>query len=1024
MSRRRAGLVSGVWAFTILVAVFDVALNVPLVQGSGTIYIRADGSIEPSTAPIFTTDNVTYTFTDNINDSIVIERENIVVDGEGYTAEGTGGEVGIRLIGRSNVTIKNMTIKSFYGGVLLYESSNNSIYGNKIITNDIYGIRLQLSHNNTIYGNDIRDNLYCIELYYSSNNILSENNVTTNNGGGMFLLDSSSNIISENIVLNNSYGMWFSGSSNCAVSRNVIMANYGDGIKLSGSSNNTVFENNITGNGKCGILLSESSNNVFRINRIAGNLYNLWVDAKSISDFVHDIDVSNIVDGKPVYYWISMRDATVPLGAGYIALVECIRINVGNQNLTKNGQGILLANTSNSTITKNNMMNNGYGVILYWSCYHNTISENNITNNSYGMWFSGSSNNTISENHITNNIYGISLERSSNYNSIARNTFINDGLFVSTSYGNTLEDNVVNGKPLVYLEDVSDYTVCHAGQVILINCDKVRVENCDLSGTTVGLELWGTTNSTIANNRVANNIYGIWLYRTSSCSIGENNITNNQEGVQLDSCSNNSISKNTITQNDGNGIYLGSSSENAISQNNISTNGNCGIMIYLGWSNTIYANNITANSHCGIMIYWGQYNTIYRNNIANNLFGIYLYSTDSNEFFHNNFIDNIAHVGIESYYPNFWDDGIEGNYWSNYDGKDADHDGIGDIQYWIDSNNIDNNPLMGLFRSFDTSLGPHVNIISNSTIDEFEYSESNNTIKMYVSNAVVNQTFGFCRICVPHVLMNPNNTWVIIDDGHTQALFANFTLLDNSTCRWIFFAYPHSTRKIMLGEDNIMPTTAHVYDGLWCTTDFTILLAATDDLSGVAETYYRINDGPIQNVSAHGQPLITIEGADNKLEYWSIDNAGNEELPHKILTGIKLDKAYPTIETPSRTPDGDVLPDQSVKVSVNVTDATSNVKNVTLSYTINDGETWTDLPMNHTVSNLYEATIPPQQADTTVRFKIIAYDYAGNNATLDGTQPYCIYQVIPEFPSSLILPIFMIITLLAATAYKRKHLPL
>lgn len=55
----------------------------------GTIYIRADGSIDPPTAPISTIDNVTYTLTSNINDSIVIERDNIVCDGAGQTVQGT-----------------------------------------------------------------------------------------------------------------------------------------------------------------------------------------------------------------------------------------------------------------------------------------------------------------------------------------------------------------------------------------------------------------------------------------------------------------------------------------------------------------------------------------------------------------------------------------------------------------------------------------------------------------------------------------------------------------------------------------------------------------------------------------------------------------------------------------------------------------------------------------------------------------------------------------------------------------------
>ena len=75
---------------------------------------------------------------------------------------------------------------------------------------------------------------------------------------------------------------------------------------------------------------------------------------------------------------------------------------------------------------------------------------------------------------------------------------------------------------------------------------------------------------------------------------------------------------------------------------------------------------------------------------------------------------------------------------------------------------------------------------------------------------------------------------------------------------------------------------------------------------------------------------------------------------------------------------------------------------------------------NQSIS-LYEATIPGQQAGTWVRFKIVAYDWAGNNSTRDGTEPCCVYQVIPEFPSFLILPLFMIATLLAVIIYRRKH---
>jgi hypothetical protein len=85
----------------------------------------------------------------------------------------------------------------------------------------------------------------------------------------------------------------------------------------------------------------------------------------------------------------------------------------------------------------------------------------------------------------------------------------------------------------------------------------------------------------------------------------------------------------------------------------------------------------------------------------------------------------------------------------------------------------------------------------------------------------------------------------------------------------------------MIPWDVKPPFTTHNYDGLWHTSDLTINLTAVDDITNIAETYYKINDGLTQNASANGQPRITTEGANNTLEYWSIDSAGNEEPPTK-----------------------------------------------------------------------------------------------------------------------------------------------
>jgi hypothetical protein len=229
-------------------------------------------------------------------------------------------------------------------------------------------------------------------------------------------------------------------------------------------------------------------------------------------------------------------------------------------------------------------------------------------------------------------------------------------------------------------------------------------------------------------------------------------------------------------------------------------------------------NNITANNRDGIGLYWSSnYNSVSRNNIvANNRHGIGLYDSLNNKFCHNNFIDNFLQVYIyTSGYANVWDDGYPsgGNYWSDYVRTGVDFlsgpfqnetgsDGIGDSAYWIsppstppELRQIDHYPLMGTFHSFDTSLGYYVDVISNSTIEDFEYFESNNTIIMHVSSMTSNQTFGFIRICIPHALMN--ETYHVTID-RAEPYYVNYTLYDNSTHRWIYFNYEHSKLEIVI----------------------------------------------------------------------------------------------------------------------------------------------------------------------------------------------------------------------------------
>jgi parallel beta-helix repeat protein len=633
MSRKSALVIILVFVLT---SIFPIAFRLQRVEASGTILIGADGSIVPSTANITSTDNITYTFIADIYDEIEIQRDNITLDGDGYMLLGSGWRnEGILLDGVKNVTIRNMEIKEFAWGIYTYDSSNITISGNNITNND-YGAQIYRSSNSTISGNYIAKNQHGIRISQFSNN----------------------NTVSGNQIAENKYLGWANGiyletsSHNNVISGNNITNNY-NGIMVSSCNNTSISGNNVTGNTNYGIYLIGSFDAFLQDNLLNGNQYGFGVDGEEPSHYLHSINTSNLVEDKPIYYLISQHDITINFSTypvvGFLALINSTNITVEGQNLTNNGQGLLLAYTNNSRITKNNITNNYEGIVLY-SSFNNSISGNNVTNNSYGIYLQESSNNTI--------------------------------------YG---------------------------------------------------------------NNIVTNTDYGIELEYSLNNTISENNITENKDyGIQFDESSNNVISRNNITKNNEHSIELSGSPNNTIAGNNI------------------------ANNAEGIAVYYSSNNTIYHNNFVNNTNQAYIFDSRA---------------------QNVWDDDVEGNYWSNYTGFDSDHDGIGETVNVLGTNNTDRYPLMGLFHSFNTSLGYRVNVISNSTIENFQYFESNSTIKMYVSNMTTDQTFGFCRVCIPKNLMYPPYT-VMINDELTNVLNFNDTIHDNDTHRWIYFAYEHSTHEV------------------------------------------------------------------------------------------------------------------------------------------------------------------------------------------------------------------------------------
>ena len=548
----------------------------------------------------------------------VVVDKSVTLKGIGHPVVDTGGEWDAITLSADGITLVGFTATNSgfsYAGIKV-TSNNNTITGNTFV-ND--GLIVLDSYQNTVENNTVNGK----PLVY-----LEDASDYRVDDAGQVILVNCNNITVENQDLSNtSVGieLWetkYSKILNNTVSNNIVV-----GVYLYESNNNNITGNNVSNNNECGIYLATSSNNTIIGNNASNNDNGIYLSHSSNNNTITGNNVCN-----NHYHGVIIYDSSN-------------NNTITGNNVSNNDDGILLRRSSNNnTITGNNVSNNDNGIGLSPSS-NNTITGNNVSNNDDGILLRRSSNNnTITGNNVSNNDNGIGLSHSSN-NTITGNTFIDGGLSVYETYQNTVENNTVNGKPLVYLEDVSDYKVEDAGQVILVNCNNITVENLVLSNTSVGIKLWKTENSKILNNTASNN----------------------DNGISLDYSRNNTIIGNNVSGNNDNGIQLYKSNNNTITGNNVSNN----------WD--------------GIYLFFSSNNNICLNNFINN--GDTVLSLDSANIW--NTTEEIAYIYDGTTYESYL-----GNYMSDYEVTDTDGDGIGDT-FFVIYPDRDIYPLMQPFENYN-----------------------------------------------------------------------------------------------------------------------------------------------------------------------------------------------------------------------------------------------------------------------------------------------------------------------------------
>jgi len=236
------------------------------------VYIRADGTVDPATTPIERFGDV-YVFAGNLlNHTVEVQRDNIVVDGAGFTLKGVGVNAGVTLSGRKNVTIKNVDIRNYVMSVWLQQSTNNTISDNRMLT--AFNVILDSSSNNQITGNSItgQDTGYGhgVQVNSGSANNTIIGNSFTDTGIGVRVEGGDYNLISGNYFIRGGTSVLVRGCYNIISKNN--MADGTGGISVTGpGSYNTIFGNNITGKTKCGIKIYHGSSNTVYENYVANS---------------------------------------------------------------------------------------------------------------------------------------------------------------------------------------------------------------------------------------------------------------------------------------------------------------------------------------------------------------------------------------------------------------------------------------------------------------------------------------------------------------------------------------------------------------------------------------------------------------------------------------------------------------------------------------------------------------------------------------------------------------------------------
>jgi parallel beta-helix repeat protein len=462
------------------------------------------------------------------------------------------------------------------------------------------------------------------------------NNTCINTPMGIVLSDTSFSIISNNTCLNNEKGIVVLDAPFTLISNNKCIDNNFCGIKLTYSDSSVISDNEIT-KSEYGIYTSESPLLTITNNTCYKNTYSVLLRYSSFST-INNNTCTNNKDGIKVIYSRSVlltnntcnfneRAILIVYDSQNPALTQPGNVILRNNNCANNNLGIWLEDAQYSVLTDNRCYENNKGICLLRSSY-STVTNNTCNNSDQGLILDHSGHIPVVNNSFHNNNRSIVI-----YNggaTLTNNTMIKGGI--------TVWHMMWQGyRSIKFTKDSNWVNGRLVGYFTELND---RSFNASVYGQLFFIKC---KNITVSNQNFTDVTTGLLLAYSESCRIENSLFAENVWGTYLDH-----TLFTTLT-------------------NNSYKNNNYGVLLRDSDSNILTYNLFEENEQ----------------------YGVYLYTTSSDNLIHHNaFINNNLEGTSQAYdagVDNSWYFKCKGNYWSDYEKGNYLIDGI--------ANSTDHHPL-------------------------------------------------------------------------------------------------------------------------------------------------------------------------------------------------------------------------------------------------------------------------------------------------------------------------------------------